>query len=293
VSGGGYEYTVQSANGFRRDASGVWTLFDGAPTEFVFTGRPVSAFAGTVRVVNESGVSIAGTVNVLISTGESVTFNVAAGGTFFGITSTQPFTALHVDSPVHGPPSSAATWEHIDDVYVGTSGTAAAAADQCDDAATVTPNSVAQYPFTTIGATAQAIPGVCDGAIDSGPDVWFRLVATADGQVTATTCGCNFDSILRVFTSCQIAPTGAQIACNDDFCAGGSAGQNRGSRVQFRTIAGEDYFLRISGYDAASGSGTLTFSIVPDCHADFNHSGGPGTVQDIFDFLAAYFGGCP
>ena len=27
------------------------------------------------------------------------------------------------------------------------------------------------------------------------------------------------------------------------------------------------------------------------CPADFNHSGPPPTVQDIFDFLAAYFAG--
>jgi hypothetical protein len=28
------------------------------------------------------------------------------------------------------------------------------------------------------------------------------------------------------------------------------------------------------------------------CPADFNHAGGL-TVQDIFDFLAAWFAGCP
>jgi hypothetical protein len=29
------------------------------------------------------------------------------------------------------------------------------------------------------------------------------------------------------------------------------------------------------------------------CPADYNHSGGSPTVQDIYDFLAGYFGGAP
>jgi len=110
------------------------------------------------------------------------------------------------------------------------------------------------------------------------------------GNVDISTCGANFDTILRVFDTCASA---THIVCNDDACTGGpSVGNTLASRVQFRCQAGEDYLIRISGFDGESGSGNLTFSVVPDCAADFNHSGGPQTVQDIFDFLAAYFGGC-
>ena len=66
--------------------------------------------------------------------------------------------------------------------------------------------------------------------------------------------------------------------CNDDFCVGGSLGSNLASRSQFWAQADEDYLVRVS--------------VVPDCRADFNNSGGPQSVQDIFDFLAAWFGGC-
>ena len=105
-----------------------------------------------------------------------------------------------------------------------------------------------------------------------------------------STCGCNYDSILRVFSLCG----GMQLACNDDACSG--AGANRGSRVTLRTVAGDDYLIRISGYvggsAAPSGWGVLSITATADCTADFNHSGGTN-VQDIFDFLTTWFAGCP
>jgi hypothetical protein len=116
--------------------------------------------------------------------------------------------------------------------------------------------------------------------------VWVRYVASATGSVTMSTCGCTFDSILRVFGSCG----GSQIACNDDCCTT-SAGANHASQVQFRIVAGEDYLVRISGFDGASGNGVLNITAASDCASDFNHSG-QANVQDIFDFLAAWFAGC-
>ncbi len=288
VTGNGYSFEVQPA--IRRDTAGIGSISDALSTQFVFTGRPVSAFAGTFRVLDHSGVSIGGTVNVMLSTGETFVVTVPVAGAFFGVTSTQPFTSVSLDSPLHSPPASNATFERIDDVYVGTSGTAAAGSDQCDDAPTICPTTGAQYPFTTVGATAQPIGNACDNAVDTGPDIWFRLVPTSTGLATITTCGADFDTILRVFGSCIIAGSGQHLACNDDYCTGG--GFMRASRVQLRVNAGEDYLIRISGYSGASGSGTLTFSIVPDCAGDFNHNGAR-SVQDLFDFLAAWFGACP
>jgi len=48
-----------------------------------------------------------------------------------------------------------------------------------------------------------------------------------------------------------------------------------------------------SGNGAAGGLAAFTFTITPDpCPADFNHSG-MISVQDIFDFLGAYFASTP
>ena len=288
VSGNGYAYSVSqttSALIVRNTTFGVGAQGSNAATRFTFTGKPATAFGGTFRRMDSNSVSIGGTISVLTDTGESFTVTAAVGGTFFGFTVTQPFSTVTLDTTVPGQ-----GFEYIDDVYVGTSGTAAAASDQCADASTITPTSAAVYPFTTVGATAEAIPGVCDGAVDTGPDVWFRYVAPMGGTVVFNTCGCTFDSILRVFASCAASTLGANIACNDDFCLA-STGLNRASQVSFRVVAGEDYLVRISGYNGESGSGNLNFSFSPDCAADFNHNGGK-EVQDIFDFLASWFGAC-
>ncbi len=66
--------------------------------------------------------------------------------------------------------------------------------------------------------------------------------------------------------------------------------------VRFRARAGEDYLVRVSGWSSdAVGSGNLTFSVTPDCSADFDHSGGTPNVEDLFGFIDAWFaeiGGC-
>ena len=288
VSGNGYAYSVGSNPVFRVDRLGgtVGATLDSSSTRITFTGRAASAFAGTLRIQNQANAPLAGTLVLTTDTGASFTVTVPAGPVFFGFTAIQPFTWVDIQTS----PAGGSRYEAIDDVYVGVSATAAQASDQCSDAPTITPTTAAVFPFTTVGATAETIPGVCDGAVDTGPDVWFRYVAPLHGSVVCNTCGCTFDSILRVFASCAAAPLGAQIACNDDFCLN-TSGLNRASQVTFRVIAGEDYLIRISGFNGASGSGNLNFSFAPDCTADFNHSGGK-EVQDIFDFLAAWFGAC-
>jgi len=291
VSGGGYGCTLDCFPDFdliRFGTVGVGAKNNGFATRVTMTGRPVSAFAATFRAANGGLVSVGGSMTVVTDTGESFTVNAAVGGTFFGFTTSRPFTTVTIDCGFGSP-----LFEFIDDVHVGISANAPELTDQCSDAETVNPITAVQFPFTTagIGATAEAIGGSCTG-VDTGPDTWLRFVSPVHGDVTINTCGCTFDSILRVFSSCPPAAGTGQIACNDDLCAT-NIGQIRASQVSFRAEAGEDYLIRVSGFNGLSGSGNLFFSVVPDCRADINHSGGLPTVQDIFDFLSFYFGGCP
>jgi len=61
------------------------------------------------------------------------------------------------------------------------------------------------------------------------------------------------------------------------------------SRGRFGTLvligtAGQSYLIRVGGFTIHVGAGTLTVY----CSADFNFSGAI-SVQDLFDFLAAWF----
>ncbi len=58
------------------------------------------------------------------------------------------------------------------------------------------------------------------------------------------------------------------------------------------TFSGGPFFIRVSRSQPWGGSYTLTATVPPLCRVDFNASGAV-TVQDIFDFVAAYFTATP
>lgn len=84
----------------------------------------------------------------------------------------------------------------------------------------------------------------------------------------------------------------ARLGTNANPCPQGSTGACcRGATCEVSTAAACTGFA-----SAFSGTGTVcnvfaTNNLSPCCLADFNHVGGIG-IQDIFDFLAAYFAGC-
>ncbi len=286
---GTYSFTVHSTSplpGIRQTplGSGAGNPDQGTVIDFAGlpVGRGVTAFAGTVRVADSLGTtSMGGSVTIQTNTGISFTVTAPVAGQFIAFTTAEPFTSVII---------SGLGYEYIRDVFIGSSSSAPIAGESCADGPTV---GIGQFPFTTANliGTNTTIPGTCAlGGVDTGNDVWFRFVPPANGQVTMTTCGCSFDSVLRVFNSCPTdtsVPT--QIACNDDFCA--SATGNTASQVSFRGTCGVAVLVRISGYNGATGGGNLGISMVADCSADFNHVNGIN-VQDIFDFLSAWFAGC-
>jgi hypothetical protein len=160
-------------------------------------------------------------------------------------------------------------------------------ADACNNAATIKDGS---YTGCTDGLTSQLPFNDCGpnaNSVAPGPDAWFRYTAACSSTVSVNTIGSTFDTILSVRSECPGNPASDAIACDDD---GGGAWT---SALSFAAQAGRTYWLRVSGYSGGHGQFVLTVNgscppPPPPCPADFNHSGSV-TVQDIFDFLAAYF----
>jgi hypothetical protein len=71
----------------------------------------------------------------------------------------------------------------------------------------------------------------------------------------------------------MIAPTGA--CCRGSMCE---------RLIQTECVGPSTRFAGVSVACNAPGN-----SVTPCCHADYNQSGGPPTIQDVFDYLAAYF----
>ncbi|CAN5179294.1 hypothetical protein BH09SUM1_BH09SUM1_27690 [soil metagenome] len=101
------------------------------------------------------------------------------------------------------------------------------------------------YAGTTVGSTNDMTingAGNC-GTATTSPDVWYAYVPDTDGQVAIALCGSEYDTVLTVING---TPTGAIVACNDDFCG-------VDSQVTFTAAAGTYYLVRIAGYQGGTG----------------------------------------
>lgn len=127
--------------------------------------------------------------------------------------------------------------------------------DNCGNASPVSDGVTA---FDNTGATTDGPdePGACNffSYTQVGADIWYRYTATCTGDVTVSLCGSGYDTKLAVYgASC---PAGAAaIACNDDSCGGTTR-----SELTFPATGGSEYLIRIGGYEAATGAGTMTIS---------------------------------
>ncbi len=93
--------------------------------------------------------------------------------------------------------------------------------------------------------------------IAGGTSVWYQWVATVTGDVEFNTFGSNFDTLLAAYFVTSVGNQLTLVARNDD--AGGIT-----SRISFRAIQGETYFIAIDGFGAAQGSGSLNWSAVAE-----------------------------
>jgi hypothetical protein len=181
-----------------------------------------------------------------------------------------------------------------------------------DSVGTVIDNVVVR-PYFKQGSCTNAAPIVGDGiwgfsyddaaSITEGAascaattrDVWFCWKALADGVATISTVNLtDDDSVLTVFDGCYPFPGGfGELACDDDAHSGIN---DTASQVMVNVKAGGTYGIRIATYgdipSDAWGLEGMSVSTKADCPADFDHSG-TKSVQDIFDFLNAWFARCP
>ncbi|MFO0832451.1 MAG: trypsin-like peptidase domain-containing protein [Phycisphaerales bacterium] len=161
----------------------------------------------------------------------------------------------------------------------------APANDSCAAAISVGSGST---PFDTCGAlTDGPAQNGCNFYNNVNQDVWYLWTAPANGSVTADTFGSAFDTVLASYTgpSCAL-PAGSALACNDDF-------SGLQSSISWSVAASQTYLIRVGGYNAAAGTGTLHINFAAGgCDSiDFNGDGLYPDTADIDDFLSVFSGG--
>ncbi len=116
--------------------------------------------------------------------------------------------------------------------------------DDCQDAITI---GFGTFMGDTTSATNDG-EASCGSSLFA-PDVWFKVVAPQTGSVFLDTLGSTFDTVLSVHTACP-GTIANQVACDDD-------GAGAQSATSFIANAGEERWIRVSGFGGATGGFTL------------------------------------
>ncbi len=115
--------------------------------------------------------------------------------------------------------------------------------DACSDAQIICPGNL--YTGSTGRATNDG-SATC-GFSTTSPDVWYRYTPVATATFAVSLCNSSYDTVVSVHTGCP-GNVSTQVACNDDSCF-------LQSRVSvFNAIAGQEYFIRVSGYAGSIGN---------------------------------------
>ncbi len=112
------------------------------------------------------------------------------------------------------------------------------------------------FPLTVTGSNVGATkePGEPHHADNSGGrSVWWSWMAPISTQVTVTTAGSSFDTLLGVYTGDAVSNLTPVASDND-------SGNNASSLVRFAAVAGTMYHLAVDGYGYDPGSGYQVFT---------------------------------
>ena len=114
----------------------------------------------------------------------------------------------------------------------------------------------------SVGATKQ--PGEPNHASNpGGASLWWSWTAPTNGNLTLSTKGSDFDTLLAAYTGNK-ADALTVVAANDDAEPGTKTGE-----VKFKTVGGVTYLIAVDGKDGATGDVTLTLTFSQPPNDDF------------------------
>jgi|GEM_PF-3547910 len=105
------------------------------------------------------------------------------------------------------------------------------------------------------------------GTSNSTKSVWYKYTPTRNGTLKIDTCGTSYDTVLTVYQSSSCpSGSGSEVGCSDDDLVAGpcAAAGNRTSYLSLSVVAGLPYYIRVSGFNGASGNYVLHVGPVND-----------------------------
>jgi len=131
------------------------------------------------------------------------------------------------------------------------------AGDDCNSAMIASLGANSYETITATPSSPEPNDGLCSGTWmnwNNSQDIWFKWIAEFSGSTHFTTCDpSSYDTSMALYVgSCS-----NQVTCNGD--ASGEAGcQAYYSAFDWNVTEGETYYIRIGGWEGATGTGTLT-----------------------------------
>jgi hypothetical protein len=131
------------------------------------------------------------------------------------------------------------------------------AGDECTNAITVTADTAVNFNTNNMTPSADApADGPCP-FLDWGAskDIWFKFTPPASGLGVITLCGSSYDTSMVVYTGTCAALT--RVDCDDDTC--GALYESIIEGISF--TGGTTYYIRIGGWNADAGAGTMLITV--------------------------------
>ncbi len=136
--------------------------------------------------------------------------------------------------------------------------------DDCASAIAAMPNVSYNFNTAAMNPSGQVANDLqCSGTFlnffASQRDVWYTWTPDEDGQVLFSTCdSSSYDTSIIVYENgCGLSD---QVACNGD-AADDTGCQQFHASVLHDVVAGSTYYVRIGGYNGATGPGTFTMEV--------------------------------
>jgi hypothetical protein len=121
--------------------------------------------------------------------------------------------------------------------------------DTCATATALTLNTPVATD-NTLAVDEGLFPFACAGT--TAPDIWYTFTSASTQDLRFELCGSSYDTAMEVFDgSCTALNL---IECNDDSCGLQSA------VTVPNVVAGTQYFIRVGGFNGATGFGTIQVS---------------------------------
>jgi len=99
-------------------------------------------------------------------------------------------------------------------------------------------------------------------------DIWYNHPSSANGTLIIDTCGSAYDTKIAVYNGGGCLDFATRLlACNDDATGTPPTGcgpSSLNSWVSIPVVAGQNYTIRIGGFNTIGGAGQVTLTLVPN-----------------------------